>query len=144
MFHKIKNVTPLRDFVLLAHFTDGTDKKYDMKPLIKEVDAFKPLKEIPGLFQLVKADVGGYGIVWNEDIDLDSEEIWVNGIATETPFTGLISMSDATVLWGLNESTLRKAIAYGKLIPGIDVFNFGSQWIVTAAAMQREYSEITD
>ena len=115
-----------------------------MKPLIKEVDAFKPLKEIPGLFQLVKADVGGYGIVWNEDIDLDSEEIWVNGIATETPFTGLISMSDATVLWGLNESTLRKAIAYGKLIPGIDVFNFGSQWIVTAAAMQREYSEITD
>ena len=53
-------------------------------------------------------------------------------------------MSDATVLWELNESTLRKAIAYGKLIPGIDVFNFGSQWIVTAAAMQREYSEITD
>ena len=48
-------------------------------------------------------------------------------------------MSDATELWGLNESTLRKAISYGKLKIGYDVCNYGKQWIVTVKAMIREY-----
>ena len=140
MFHKIKNVSALPDYMLLAHFTDGTDKLYDMKPLMQQYEPFKSLESIPGLFEQVKADIGGYGIVWNEDVDLDAEEIWVNGKETTTPFTGLISFSDASVIWGLNESTLRKAISYGKLKAGIDAFNFGSQWVVTADAMNREYS----
>ncbi len=41
------------------------------------------------------------------------------------PFDGLMAFSDATDLWALNESTLRKAITYGKLIEGIDVCKFG-------------------
>ena len=129
--------------MLLAHFIDGTDKLYDMKPLMDEYEAFKGLQTIPGLYAQVKVDAGGYGISWNEDIDLDAEEIWVNGADTQTPFSGLISFSDATILWGLNESTLRKAISYGKLKPGVDAFNFGSQWVVTAKAMEREYKPCT-
>ena len=49
----------------------------------------------------------------------------------ETPFDDLIALSDAIVLWGLNESTLRKAISYGKLIIGVDVCKFGKQWVVS-------------
>ena len=45
----------------------------------------------------------------------------------------------ATELWGLNESTLRKAIAYGKLVNGVDVCKFGKQWVVSIDAMTREY-----
>ena len=142
MFHKVKCVSPLKNFVLSVYFTDGTEKKYDMKPLIKKYDAFRLLETVPCLFDQVKADIGGYGIVWNEEIDLDSEEIWVNGEEVETPFSGLIALSDATVLWKLSESTLRKAISYGKLKSGIDVFNFGSQWVVTASSMEREYGKI--
>ena len=56
-----------------------------------------------------------------------------------TPFDGLIAFSDATELWGLNESTLRKAISYGKLVDGVDVCKFGKQWVVSMDAMQREY-----
>ena len=113
-----------------------------MKPLMREHEIFRIFKTVPGLFEQVRADVGGYGIVWNEDIDLDAEEIWVNGKETRTPFFGLISLADATVLWNLNESTLRKAISYGKLKTGTDVFNFGSQWVVTASAMEREYGAV--
>ena len=142
MFHKIKSVAAMPDFILLAHFSDGTEKEYDMKPLMEQYEVFRSLGNIPGLFGQVKADVGGYGIVWNEDIDLDAEEVWVNGKDANTPFSGLMSMSDATVLWGLNESTLRKAISYGKLKNGTDAFNFGSQWVVTTAAMKREYGAI--
>lgn len=52
-----------------------------------------------------------------------------------------MAFSDATALWALNESTLRKAIAYGKLVDGVDVCKFGKQWVVSMAAMKREYGE---
>lgn len=61
--------------------------------------------------------------------------------ASQSPFEGLLSFGEATSLWGLNESTLRKAVAYGKLIPDIDCKKFGKQWIVTKTAMIREYGE---
>ena len=51
----------------------------------------------------------------------------------------MLSFGDATALWGLNESTLRKAVSYRKLADGIDVKKFGKQWVVTRSAMEREY-----
>ena len=36
---------------------------------------------------------------------------------------------------------IRKAITYGKLVEGIDVCKFGKQWVVSMAAMKREYGE---
>ena len=42
---------------------------------------------------------------------------------------------------GLNESTLRKAVSYGKLVNGVDVRKFGKQWVVSAAAVKRAYGE---
>lgn len=55
------------------------------------------------------------------------------------PFDGLMSFKEATDLWGLHESTLRKAVSYGKLQENIDVKKFGKQWIITIEAMEREY-----
>lgn len=52
-----------------------------------------------------------------------------------------MSFADATELWGLSESTLRKAISYGKLVSGVDARKYGKQWIVTKDAMLREYGE---
>ena len=87
----------------------------------------------------MSVDVGGYGIVWNDDLDLSCDELWENGVQVDTPFDGLMSFGDATELWGLNESTLRKAISYGKLVNGVDVCKFGKQWVVSVDAMKREY-----
>ena len=53
-----------------------------MKQLIDKYEIFKNLKE-NRLFYLVKVDVGGYGIFWNNDIDLSSEDIWENGIQVQ-------------------------------------------------------------
>ena len=100
-----------------------------------------PLKNSPELFNSVIVDQGGYGIVWNDDIDISCDELWANGEEIATPFDGLMAFSDATFLWNLNESTLRKAIAYGKLVNGIDVCKFGKQWVVSMEAMKREYGE---
>ena len=140
MFHKVKNVYPLPDYRLSVQFAEGCTKIYDVKPLFEQITAFKELTDIH-LFSDVTVDVGGYGIVWNDDLDLSCDELWENGVTTKTPFDGLMAFSDATALWALNESTLRKAIAYGKLVEGIDVCKFGKQWVVSMVAMKREYGE---
>ena len=139
MFHKIKSVSALPDSMLSVQFSEGVTKLYDMKPLFEKLPVFGKLKDDPGEFGSVSVDTGGYGIVWNDDLDLSCDELWDNGTAVETPFDGLMAFSDATELWGLNESTLRKAIAYGKLINGVDVCKFGKQWVVSVKAMKREY-----
>lgn len=139
MFHKVKNVFSLPEFRLSVQFSEGVTKIYDVSPLFETKPVFAYLKNNPQEFSCVTVDVGGYGIIWNDDLDLSCDELWENGVKVETPFDGLIAFSDATELWGLNESTLRKAIAYGKLVNGVDVCKFGKQWVVSIDAMQREY-----
>ena len=139
MFHKIKNVTALPDFRLSVRFCEGETKLYDVTPLFTKWEMFSVLKDKPEVFATVEVDVGGYGVIWADDLDISCDELWENGVAVETPFDGLMAFSDATELWGLNESTLRKAIAYGMLINGVDVCKFGKQWIVSMDAMRREY-----
>ena len=75
MFYKIKEVEPLPDFNLLVHFTK---KKYDVKPLFDKWQSFQMLN-LPKLFDCVRVDNGGYGIVWNDELDLSANELWDNG-----------------------------------------------------------------
>ena len=138
MFHKVRDVFPMQDYRLLIQFSIGVTKVYDVKPLFKWRNVFNQLKE-NNLFYGVFVDGGGFGIAWNDDIDLSCEELWENGKDIKTPFDGLMSMNDATTIWGLNESTLRKAISYGKLKNGVDVCKYGKQWVVSIDAMKRVY-----
>ena len=144
MFHKVKNVSALPDFELSVQFSEGVTKIYDVKLLFERLPVFSYFKENTEEFYHVNVDVGGYGIVCNDDLDLSCDELWEHGTQIDTPFDGLMAFSDATELWGLNESTLRKAIAYGKLINGVDVCKFGKQWVVSVKAMKREYGEAGD
>lgn len=140
MFHKVKSVFPLDDYKLLVQFCVGVTKVYDVKPLFEWKDVFKTLKE-NNLFYDVVVDIGGYGVSWNDNVDLSCDELWENGQEFKTPFDGLMAMSNATTIWGLNESTLRKAIVYGKLKNGIDVCKYGKQWVVSIESMFREYGQ---
>lgn len=139
MFHKVKNVSPLPEFRLSVQFSEGVTKLYDLNPLFEKIPAFTQFIKEPEIFNCVSVDVGGYGIIWGDELDLSCDELWEHGVQVETPFDGLMAFSDATELWGLNESTLRKAISYGKLVNGIDVCKFGKQWVVSIEAMEREY-----
>lgn len=138
MFHKVKSVSAIPDSKLSVQFCEGITKIYDVKQLFEKIPAFSVLQN-EELFSTVTVDVGGYGIIWNDELDISCDELWENGIKINTPFDGLMSFSDATALWGLNESTLRKAISYGKLINGVDVYKFGKQWVISVEAMKREY-----
>ena len=141
MFHKIKAVNALSGYCLSVQFVEGVTKIYDIKPLFDKWEIFRELQESPELFSTVDVAEGGYGVIWNDELDLSCDELYANGETVETPFDGLIAFTDATKLWGLNESTLRKAISYGKLVDGIDACKYGKQWVISAEAMIREYGE---
>ena len=79
MYHKVRMVNPLSDYSLLVQFENDEKKQYNVKHLTNELDAFKALIYTPGLFEQVKVDTGGYGISWNDEIDLACNELYHNG-----------------------------------------------------------------
>lgn len=80
MFYRVKEVKPLSDLILLVTFENTTVKRYDVKSLLKKFEAFRVFATSPALFNLVKVDQGGYGIVWNDELDISCNELWNNGI----------------------------------------------------------------
>ena len=141
MFHKVKAVNALENYRLSVQFAEGITKIYNVSQLFDKWEAFRYLKDNSSLFSNVQVDVGGYGIIWNDELDISCDELYANGEIIKTPFDGLMSFNDATTLWGLNESTLRKAITYGKLVNGVDVCKFGKQWIISMDARKRACGE---
>ena len=84
MFHKVKEVSPLSDFRLAVLFESGERRSYDVRPLLEKWQAFKALSDVTGLFNQVKVDAGGYGISWNDEIDLSCNELYFNGKSLES------------------------------------------------------------
>ena len=140
MFPEVKEVFAMHDMRLSVYFADGTTKIYDAHRLVERFPQFKALENEP-LFEDVQVDEGGYGVIWNDELDVSCDELWERGVEIATSFDGLMSFADASELWGLSESTLRKAVSYGKIKPGIDARKYGKQWIVAQDAMYREYGE---
>ena len=78
MAHLIADVYPMSNYRLLTIFEGGEQKIYDVKPLFDWKEIFKALKENELFYEVYVGD-GGYCVVWNDQIDLSSEEIWNRG-----------------------------------------------------------------
>ena len=66
------------NYSLIVEFDDGTIKDYDLNPLIEQNEQFKKLKENE-LFYNAHIDVDRCGVIWDDTLDISSEEIWDNG-----------------------------------------------------------------
>lgn len=82
MTHRIIRVEPLENFVISIVFQNGVKKLYDVKQLFDKFPQFLSLENAIQ-FKKVKVDVGGYGVSWNDDLDISAEELWENGIIAE-------------------------------------------------------------
>lgn len=83
MHHRIEEVKVLPDYYIETRFLGGTVKKYDVKKLFIEFPQFKRFENDMELFMDIQVDMGGYGISWNDELDLDAETIWEDGILIE-------------------------------------------------------------
>lgn len=56
-------------------------------------------------------------------------------------FENLISLKEASLMFGKDTSTLRRNIKNKKFIEGVDVKKFGKQWVFDVRALEREYKK---
>ena len=73
----VTSVEALSDKRLRVTFATGDVKIYDCKALLHE-EVFRPL-EADALFRRVRTDHHGYGVIWNDEIDLAESELWLHG-----------------------------------------------------------------
>lgn len=81
-YPRILNAEAVGDRILRVTFTNGDLRDYDITPLLTK-PAFLPLCQ-PAFFKSFTIEPGGYGIVWNDDIDLSEYELWSKGSAVQT------------------------------------------------------------
>lgn len=136
--HEIKEVYPLKNYQICVIFLDGKTVIYDTKPVLTKHKVFDEVRN-KKVFNHPKNL--GFSVSWTKNADIGCEGIYKDGIEYKTPFASIISFKDATRFWKLSESTLRKAVEYGKFRQGIDCLKFGNSWVVTLEAMNREYGK---
>ena len=78
---KIKTVTPLNERRLLVTFVNGVQKVYDCHRVMN-LERFQLLKS-EAFFKAVTVDPGGYGISWDDELDLSEYELWNNGVEAQ-------------------------------------------------------------
>ncbi len=78
MFHKAINLKFLDGTAMEVLFQDGKVKYYDMASLFSKYPQLKELKDRK-LFLSGKL-VGAYGITWTDDLDIETETIYEDGI----------------------------------------------------------------
>lgn len=83
MTHRIQEVVAKENFIIQATFFGGEIKQYDVKQLFLILPQFQVFQEQKTLFGNVVVDAGGYGISWNDELDLDAETIWEEGVLIE-------------------------------------------------------------
>ena len=77
MFHKAIDMKLLEGTALEVTFQDGNIKRYDMRALFQKYPQLRQL-ENRDLF-LSGRMMGAYGIVWNDEIDIETETIYEDG-----------------------------------------------------------------
>ncbi len=83
MNHRIERVRALPNFIIEARFIGGEVKQYNVTTLFEQFPQFCVFTTQPSLFEQVQVDTGGYGISWNDELDLDADVVWDNGVLVE-------------------------------------------------------------
>lgn len=111
MIYRIRSVKPLENLELSVLFQNGVEKRLDMRGLFSAFPRFRVFENDMELFMQVRPDAGGYGIVWNDDLDLSADDIWENGAGvcihdTDTVSSLAVSLSAARSRAGMTQKQL--------------------------------------
>lgn len=78
MHRIITKIEPKENLFVEAVFADGEIVSFDVKSMFDKYPVFRDLED-EELFKNVKIDGVGYGIIWNDEIDLSSDGIYLRG-----------------------------------------------------------------
>ena len=69
----------LENVVVQVTFQDGKIIRYDMSKMFSKYPQLEELRKNRELFECGHLDQGGYGIIWNEELDFSASSIYENG-----------------------------------------------------------------
>ena len=109
MFHKAVELSFGEGTSLEVRFQDGKVKQYDMASLFDKYPQLRALED-RNLFLSGKL-MGAYGIIWNDDLDIEAETIYEDGdtVRTEMPVTenpAAHAVAAARAISGLSQQQL--------------------------------------
>ena len=94
MFHKAVELKFLPGTSMEVRFQDGNVKQYDISVLFGKYPQLKALQD-RALF-LSGSLMGFYGIVWNDELDLETETVYQDGVTVRTePLPANLSVAQA-------------------------------------------------
>lgn len=136
MFHKAIGLAYGKGTTLELTFQDGKVKRYDMSALFGKYPQLTALKD-RALFTSGKL-LGPYGIVWNDDLDIEAETIYEDGatVREEKPAAFImvgsavaaarakkgLSQKELSELSGIDQSDISK-IERGIANPSVNTLN---------------------
>ena len=82
MFHKATKIEYRDGTVLELTFRDGCVKQFDMASMFEVHPPLCSLKD-RHLFTSGKLSPGGYGIIWNDELDLEAETVYMAGVLVD-------------------------------------------------------------
>lgn len=74
---RISGVEPVGAAILRVRFDNGEERMYDCHEILS-FPRFHLLRTA-AFFRAVRVDPGGYGISWNDNMDLSEYELWTHG-----------------------------------------------------------------
>ena len=110
MFHKAVKLDYQDGTVLEVCFQDGLVKRFDLLVLFVKYPQFQALKD-RDLFLLSGKLMGSYGIVWNDELDLEVEIVYAEGetVREEKPASNIVfarALSAARAKQGISQKQL--------------------------------------
>ena len=79
MFMHATNLRLLEDVTLELTFQDGKIIRYDMSRLFSKYPQLVELRNNRDLFLSGHLDAGGYGVIWNDELDIDATSVYECG-----------------------------------------------------------------
>ena len=76
-YPKISKAIAIKPYKIKVTFNNNTTKLYNFEYLLN-LDDFYLLKDY-SFFESFKISSGGYGLEWNDEIDISEAELWKNG-----------------------------------------------------------------
>jgi hypothetical protein len=74
---RVQSVKPLKDFIVVVEFTDGTKREINLEPFLRG-KVFETIRQNPALFQAMKIDEQMGTIVWENGSDIDPDVLYHN------------------------------------------------------------------
>ena len=87
MFVRATKIKFLEGVKVEITFQDGKIIRYDMSEMFSKYPQLRELETNRRLFESGHLDPGGYGVIWNDDLDFDAMSIYEDGNVVGTEET---------------------------------------------------------